>query len=166
MEVTFLVNERSGNEIVQIDNCQIIFKNFSGKPSQFNREGDRNFAIFIDDKEVSDALIDKGWNVKIKPPREEGDDEFRYLPVKIKFNEHGPHVYLKSGRKKVKLDEESVSCLDNVYISNVNLDIRAYDWEVNGKSGRAAYLQSIEVTQDLSADRFAEEEAPEEMPWD
>ena len=62
-------------------------------------------------------------------------------------------MYLISGDNRVTLDEESVECLDDVDILNVDLDIRPYDWEVNGKSGRTAYLQSICVTQEV--DRFA-----------
>lgn len=141
--------------ILQIDNARIIYRNFSGAPSKFNREGDRNFAVVIEDQEVADALINECYNVKIKPPREDDDRPFMYLPVKIKFNDRGPNVYLKTGNRKNTLDEESISILDNVDISNVDLDIRPYDWEVNGKSGRTAYLQSICVTQQV--DRFAED---------
>lgn len=140
--------------IIQIDDARIIFRNFSGEPSKFNREGDRNFAVIVEDQEVADALINEGWNVKIKPPREEGDEPFMYLPVKIKFNDRGPSVYLKTGDAMNRLDEESISCLDNIDILSVDLDLRAYDWEVNGKTGRTAYLQSIHVTQQV--DRFAE----------
>lgn len=150
--------------ILQIDEARIIYRNFSGAPSKFNREGDRNFAVVIDDEEIKDALIEEGWNVKIKAPREEGDDPFMYLPVKVKFNERGPKVYLKSGKATNRLDEESVDCLDHVDIVSVDMDIRPYDWEVQGKTGRTAYLQSIWVTQEVDrfADRFAEEEYPEE----
>ena len=77
-----------------------------------------------------------------------------HLPVKVKFNDRGPTVYLKSGSALNKLDEESINCLDHVDILGVDLDIRPYDWEVNGKAGRTAYLQSIHVTQQV--DRFAE----------
>ena len=76
-----------------------------------------------------------------------------FLPVKVKFNDRGPNVYLVSGRRKVKLDEDSISMLDNIDIACVNLDIRPYDWEVNDKTGRTAYLQGMEVIQEL--DRFA-----------
>ena len=150
--------------ILQIDEARIIYRNFSGAPSKFNREGDRNFAVVINDEEIKDALIEEGWNVKIKAPREEGDDPFMYLPVKVKFNERGPKVYLKSGKATNRLDEESIDCLDHVDIVSVDMDIRPYDWSVNGKTGRTAYLQSIWVTQEVDrfADRFAEEEYPEE----
>ena len=138
--------------ILQIDDASIIYRNFAGVGSKFNREGDRNFAVRIPDTELADKLVEEGWNVKIKDPKEEGDLPFMFLPVKIKFNDRGPVVYLKTGRNMVKLDEESISCLDNIDILGVDLDIRPYDWDVNGKQGRTAYLQSICVTQDI--DRF------------
>ena len=141
--------------ILQIDDARIIYRNFSGVGSKFNREGDRNFAVIIETAEQAEALTEQGWNVKIKPPREEGDTPFMFLPVKIKFSDRGPAAYLKSGTASpMKLDEETIDCLDNIDIMGVDLDIRPYDWEVNGKSGRTAYLQSIHVTPEV--DRFAE----------
>ena len=153
--------------VVQIDDARIIYRNFAGAPSKFNREGDRNFAVVIEDQDIAEALTEKGWNVKIKPPREEGDDPFMFLPVKVKFNERGPRVYLQNslgGRNRVTLDEDTVGILDNVDITNVDLDIRPYDWDVQGKTGRTAYLQSICVTQEVDRflDRYAEQESPEE----
>lgn len=140
--------------IVQMDDVRITFKNFSGKGDKFNREGDRNFAIVIDDQECADALIAEGWNVRVKPPREEGDDPFMYLPVKVKFNDYGPRVCLITNGRKNMLDEDTVGELDRIAIEKIDLDIRPYNWEVNGKTGRTAYLETIEVTQRL--DRFAE----------
>ena len=153
--------------VVQIDEARIIYRNFAGAPSKFNREGDRNFAVVIDDQDIAEALTEKGWNVKIKPPREEGDEPFMFLPVKVKFNDRGPKVYLQNslgGRNRVTLDEDTVGILDNVDIINVDLDIRPYDWDVQGKTGRTAYLQSICVTQEVDRflDRYAEQESPEE----
>ena len=153
--------------VVQIDNARIIYRNFAGAPSKFNREGDRNFAVVIEDQDIAEALTEKGWNVKIKPPREEGDEPFMFLPVKVKFNDRGPRVYLQNslgGRNRVTLDEDTVGILDNVDIINVDLDIRPYDWDVQGKTGRTAYLQSICVTQEVDRflDRYAEQESPEE----
>lgn len=139
--------------ILQIDDARIIHRNFSGIGSKFNREGDRNFSIIIEDEEQANALIDEGWNVKIKAPKDEDDTPFMFLPVKVKFNDRGPNVYLKTGNTVNKLDEESIDCLDNIDIISVDIDIRPYEWEVNGKTGRTAYLQSMSVTQNV--DRFA-----------
>ena len=155
MEITF-----APRGILQIDDARIIYRNFSGTGSKFNREGDRNFAIVIEDPELADTLINEGWNVKIKPPRDEDDDPFMYLPVKVKFNEKGPAVYLKTGKVMKNLDKELVSCIDDIDILSVDLDISPYDWEVNGKTGRTAYLQSMQVTQRV--DRFAARHAEEE----
>lgn len=156
--------------ILQIDNARICFRNFRGEEGKYNREGDRNFALVIPDSEMAEALQNDtnqygaSWNVKIRPPREEGDEPFIYLPVKVKFNERGPIVYLQSGGNRVKLDEESISMLDDIDIRSVDLDIRPYDSEINGRPFRAAYLQSMCVTQDIDrfAARFAAEEYPEE----
>jgi hypothetical protein len=76
-----------------------------------------------------------------------------YLSVKVKFNDRGPNVYLVSGNNTVRLEEDSIDCLDHIDIVSVDMDIRPYDWEVNGNTGRTAYLQSIRVTQEV--DRFA-----------
>ena len=149
MKITF-----APRNILQIDDARIIYRNFAGEASQFNRAGDRNFSVLIEDEQIANKLRDHGWNVKIKQAREEGDTPFMHLPVKVKFNDRGPSVYLVSGSNRVKLDEETIGMLDSIDILGVDLDIRPFDWEVNGKAGRAAYLQSICVIQDI--DRFAQ----------
>ena len=150
MNVTF-----APGGILQIDEARLVFRNFSGEASKYNREGDRNFAIIIPDEDIANAMIKEGWNVKIKQPREDGDEPFMYLSVKVKFNDYGPNVYLVSGNKMNRLDEDSIDCFDKISILSADLDIRPYDWEVNGRTGRTAYLQSIKVIQ-RSTDRFAE----------
>lgn len=154
MEIKF--KERN---IVEINEARIVFRNFEGRPDKYNREGDRNFAVVIPNRELAEMLINDvndygvGWNVKIRDGRQEEDDEFIYLPVKIKFNNRGPAVYLKTGDNLNRLDEESIGILDNIDIANVDMDIRPYDDEINGKPFRTAYLQSICITQNI--DRFA-----------
>ena len=139
--------------ILQIDDARIIFKNFEGRGDKFNREGDRNFSLLIEDPDTADAMIKEGWNVRIKPARDEDEPPFMRLPIKVKFSDYGPNVYLITGDRRNELDEESIGCLDNIDIESVDMDIRPYDWEVNGRTGRTAYLQSMEVVQRI--DRFA-----------
>lgn len=139
--------------VLEINEARIIYRNFKGEQSQYNAKGDRNFAVIIPTEELANQLIEDGWNVKIKDPREEGDTPFMFLPVKIKFNERGPHVYLTSGKSFNRLTEETAGQIDDVKIVSCDMDIRPYDWEINGKCGRTAYLQSINVIQEL--DRFS-----------
>lgn len=151
MKITF-----APKGILQIDEARIMFRNFRGEAEKYNREGDRNFAVVIPDDETASALIEAGWNVTVKPPREDGEEPLRFLKVKVKFNDHGPAIYLRTNGSKNRLDEESVGMLDNIDILSVDMDIRPYRWEVNGKSGVSAYLQSMLVTQRV--DRFAEQD--------
>lgn len=138
--------------ILEIEDARIIYRNFAGAPSKFNREGDRNFAVIIPNEEIKDQLVEEGWNVKIKPPREDFDEPFMFMPIKVVFNNRGPAAYVRSGDSVTRLNEETIDMLDEIDIASVDMDIRPYDWEVNGKTGRSAYLQAINVTQNV--DRF------------
>ena len=153
--------EFAPNDILQINDARIIYRNFSGAPSKFNREGDRDFSVVIPEQDMADALMERGWNVKIKPPRDEDDAPLMYLKVKVKFTEFGPNVYLDTNGKRNKLDEETIGMIDDIYIipDGVSLDIRPYDWEINVKTGRTAYLKNMRVIQDVNRglDRFAAE---------
>lgn len=141
-----------GRNVLQIEDARIIYRNFEGVGSKFNREGDRNFAVIIPDREIADELIANGWNVKIKDPRDEYEDPFMFLPVKVKFNNRGPGAYVESGTTVTRLSEETIGMLDEIDIASVDMDLRPYDWDVNGKTGRTAYLQAIRVVQNI--DRF------------
>lgn len=151
---------RFRGNILEIEEARIIFRNFAGLGSKFNREGDRNFAVIIPNEEDANDLIDAGWNVKIKPPRDADDTPFMYLPVKVKFNNRGPAAYVSSGDSFTKLNEDTIGMLDEIDIASVEMDLRPYDWEVNGKTGRTAYLQAINVIQNI--DRFGARYAEEE----
>lgn len=157
--------------IVQIDGARIIFRNFSGRGTQYNREGDRNFCVVIDDEEIANRLIEEGFNVKIRQPREEGEEPFMYMKVNVKYHPKGseyerlnPVACLITGRNRNMLDEESICCLDGIDIENVDLDLSGSNWNVQGRSGKSAYLSKIYVTQELDrfATRYAEEEFPQE----
>ena len=141
-------------DILEIEDARIIYRNFEGVASKFNREGDRNFEVIVQNDEIKDILVEAGWNVKIKPPRDEDDTPFMFIPVKVKFNNRGPAAYLRSGETVTRLNEETIGILDEIDIQSVSMDLRPYDWDVNGKTGRTAYLQAINVIQNI--DRFGD----------
>lgn len=133
-----------------IENARLVFKNLSGKGSEYNKEGDRNFAVVLND-EQAEALSKDGWAIKTREPREGYEDEgnFNTLRVNVKFSDNeirNPKIYRISNGKMVQLTEKSVGCIDFDEIENVDLTIRPYNWVKANRSGTSAYLEEMYVT--------------------
>lgn len=151
MELEVLRDRRTNKPIMQVNNARITFRNFAGRGDKYNKQGDRNFALVIPNHEIADKFVAEGFNVKVKPPRDEDDTDFIYLPVKVKFNGRGPNLWLQTN-KATLLTEDTVGVVDNIDIDYVDMDIVPYDWENDMGSGRSAYLKGGCVYQ--TADRF------------
>jgi hypothetical protein len=128
-----------------IEDAQIIFRNFAGKEGQYNREGDRNFAVILT-PDVAKQMLEDGWNVRLLASREEGDEDTPYISVADNFNNRPPRVVLLTSTTRTQLNEDSVELLDWADIKSADLIARGYDWSVNGKTGTKAYLQSLFIT--------------------
>lgn len=129
-----------------LENVRIGFRNFTGKEGQYNREGDRNFAIFLD-PDIAEAMIKDGWNVKYLKPREDGDVPQAYLPVKVKYGKgRPPRAVMVGSRGKTPLGEKEIELLDWAVIKSSDVIIRPYEWDVSGRQGVTAYMQSIYAT--------------------
>jgi hypothetical protein len=134
---------------VLLEGVRIIFRNFSGKEGQYNREGDRNFGVIIPDAATAEAMLADGWNVKYLKPREDDEEgeETPWLQVSVNFDKgRPPKIMMVTSRGRTALDAQSVEMLDWADITNVDLIVRPYTWEVSGRSGIKAYLQSMYVT--------------------
>lgn len=128
-----------------VEDAPIIFRNFAGKEGQYNREGDRNFAVILP-PDIAMQMLKDGWNVRYLEAREEGDEPTPYIQVAVNFKNRPPRVILLTATTRTQLDEESVEILDWADIQTADLIARGYDWIVNDKTGTKAYLQSLFVT--------------------
>ena len=138
---------------ITIENAEIFGKNFKGeKKLPYNKEGNRNFCVFVD-RDTATTLKNDGWNIKETQPREGDDpDDFEtkyYLRVKVSYGGKVPPIaVLINSRGKKKLTEETIDQLDWVYIDKCDLIINPYVYEIpeTGKRGISAYLKAIYVT--------------------
>lgn len=153
------------NNNITIEGAKIMFRNFSGKESKFNPAGKRNFCLMLE-PELANQLVADGWNVRYLKAREEGDEDQPYLPVSVSFDPIKPNIFMVTSKNKIELFEDTVGQLDYAEITNVDLILRPYNWEVNGKSGVKAYVKTMYVTieEDIFANKY-NVGGDEELPW-
>ena len=142
---------------INIEGATIIWKNFSGERDKFN-PGKRGFSVVIDDSVMADEFKQEGWNVKERPLQEGADpsEQEWTLPVKLNMNRY-TQVWLIVGNHKTLLNEDTVAQLDVVDIVNCDISIRPYEWEMSGRTGITAYVDSMYVT--IRENKFAEKYA-------
>ena len=142
---------------INIEGAIIIWKNFSGERDKFN-PGKRGFSVVIDDAAMAEELRNEGWNVKNRPLQEGADPSAQEwtLPVKLNMNRY-TQVWLIVGNHKTLLDENTVAQLDVVDFVNCDISIRPYEWEMGGRTGITAYVDSMYVT--IRENKFAEKYA-------
>jgi len=144
---------------VVLEDVRLVFKNFEGREGKYNREGDRSFSVVLNDEEADAMLVD-GWNVKRKPPREEGEENFNHLPIAVSFKGRPPRLvlitFVSDGEggmtpKRTQLDEELCEMFDYADAALIDIIIRPYPWSVSGKNGIKAYLHAIYMTLNTDA---------------
>lgn len=149
-----------------IEDARIVFRNFSGKEDEFNREGSRNFLAILDPV-VAERMLDDGWNVKYfkpKPDDDPNDPLTPFIQVSVNFKQRPPKIVMVTSAGRTHLSEDNVDVLDWVDFSTVDIICRAYDWAVNGKTGRKAYLKTMFATIDEDDLERKYAEAPKSPP--
>lgn len=135
-----------------IEDAKIIFRNFSGQTSQMNPEGKRSFCVLLP-TELGEKLKLDGWNVRWSEGRDKDDKPQGFMQVAVSFDNYPPSIVLVTNKSKTMLKEEDIGMLDWAEIKALDLIIRPYSWEVNGKRGIKGYLKSMYVT--IEEDEFA-----------
>lgn len=161
--------------LVIVENGKFIFDtNFAGDPKKDRFGSDERKAnLVIPDIDLARELIDDGFNIRLTKPRVGEEEGFvpRYF-VKVKLNYKStwpPKVYLVTDDdKSVLLDEESVACLDDIWVDRVNAVLNRYE----GPNGKSLYVKSMEVYQKVDDDpisakyRRRNRDEEEEIPFE
>lgn len=129
-------------ETVTFHDAPIIYKNFTGEKKQYNAEGVRNFSVMMNETQAEE-LLSGGWNVKALKRREEDEEQLYHIKVAVNYSNRPPRVWLITSGGRTLLGEGLVGMLDRADSFKVDLVVSAYDWEMNGNTGRKAYLQSM-----------------------
>ena len=137
------------NNRLFIGNAQICMVNFRGEERRsrrtgeiVNAEGDRNFCIRLEPEKAKELKLE-GWNVKSYFSSNNTDHtvpDFEYLPVSVSYKLYPPVIYLISGNKKTKIDENMINELQGKEFENIDLVINPYHWQRGNNSGVKAYL--------------------------
>lgn len=131
---------------ITLQNVQIIYKNFEGRPDDFNPDGGkRSFHVLLD-AVSADVLEKQGYNIKRKPPVEDGGEEFIHMKVMVNFKGRPPTIALISKSKGTRntLDSDTAELADHADFERIDITINPYDWKLrSGLTGRTAYLQEF-----------------------
>lgn len=155
--------ENNSRGILRLSGVRMIIKNFSGKKTDFNAEGDRNFGVVID-PELAEKLAADGIKVRTLRPRPDDPDgvETKWLKVKVNYNfRQEPNVNLikadpddpddRNKMVRIHLNEDTINQLDWLpasQILNVEMSIRfsRYPERPGRPAGISNYLDALYVT--------------------
>ena len=145
-------------EPLVIKDAHIVMKtrNFSGNnPGKFDRPGARNFSIFLDPEKVDiQKLQEEGWNIKVGRPNPEDPDDTpscflrihaNWFPLDDRRSGMNPMIIKIVGGEQIRLDEETVKCLDTDEILKCNLTITGRYMESPTYTGVVSYLKKMVV---------------------
>jgi hypothetical protein len=127
---------------ITMEGVEIRLRNFSGKEGRYNNKGDRNFLVLLNDDDAA-MLASAGITIKELAARNEDELPKPFVKVKVNFDsEPQPRLVLVTTRNKTTLTVDDMMLLDWAELTNVDLVLSPYRWEVNGKTGISLYLRS------------------------
>lgn len=133
-------------DVISLSAKKIIFRNFAGAQGKFNPAGRRNFSVILTAEEAEKLKAD-GWNVKMRPAKDDYTEPLYHLPIAVSYANYPPKVWIVSSAGKKLLDEDTVNIVDYADIESCDMTISPYTYQRDdGSYGIKAYLRSMFIT--------------------
>lgn len=133
------------NDNITIYNAKLMYRNFSGKATDYNAKGNRNFCIFLETGLARQMEAD-GWTIKWLDPKDPDDAPQAMISVKVSFEKYPPAAVVISEGRQTRLSEETVDMLDWADIAECDVVLNPSNYTYRGVSGVKAYLKSLYAT--------------------
>lgn len=150
-------------------NCKIVGKDFGGKVTRYNKDGNKSFLLVFTDHDFARKLIEDGWNVKqFKPkPRADNDSERAdnnseldyFMNVAVSYKIFPPEIGIVNEDGTIaQLDESGIKVLDRSNISSADVSITQSHWiDDDGKECIKGYLRKLHVRLAPGKDEFSDD---------
>lgn len=133
------------DESVLIKDAKLLFRNFSGRETMYNSEGDRNFSVLLD-KETAENLKERGWRVKQLKPRDDEEEGDYHLKVTVNYKKgRPPRVVLITSKERTELGADEVSIIDAADIEKADVFLNGW-WSDMAGGGYSAFLKTAFIT--------------------
>lgn len=121
----------------------IWLRNFSGVAKDGKPEGNRYFLLSLD-PDLAMRMKEDGWNVKFNDP---DSPYLPYIQVGVRFDKYPASIYRhRRDGSTEEITERQVGLLDHAKIEQIDLIIRPYEYDMPGRHGIKAYLDTMDVT--------------------
>ena len=117
-------------EPIELQDATLLFPNFAGVPNQFNKAGDRNSCVLIDDA-LAGQLSAIGWNVRIGKSSDPDVIPGKFISFTVNTDaKFPPRLWLiRQGRRPELMAPEDFNILDFARFKSVSLKINHYIWQ-------------------------------------
>lgn len=125
---------------------QILYPNFSGRKTDFNPEGNRNFLVVLTPEEAQQI---SAMGIHVKDKEFDGDHQYT-IKVGVSFNFDPPRaafltVDMQGNQKLTNLTEETIGAIDTAEIISCDILIRPYPRRNKVNPGISIALAGIVV---------------------
>jgi hypothetical protein len=116
-------------EPIVIQDAKLLFPNFAGIATQYNKPGDRNSCVLIDD-DLANQLAAIGWNIRIGKSTDPDIVPGKFISFTVNMNaKFPPRLWLiRHGRRPELMAPEDFNILDFARYQSVSLKINQYIW--------------------------------------